>query len=68
MFVSVACNNIDQIKQLSLTNFQITDTKIHKGVKKRNLNTAAIDEENYLNEDNDLEYEELQKNLLRFVL
>lgn len=48
-------------------NFQITDTKIYKRVKTRNSNTATIDEENYFSSNGSGEYEDLQKNMLRFV-
>lgn len=46
---------------------QITDTNVHKGVKTRNVTTAAIDEERYLHSRDTMHYEELQKNMLKFV-
>ncbi|XP_025406452.1 uncharacterized protein LOC112680523 [Sipha flava] len=44
----------------------ITDTRIHKGVKTRNLNTATVDETNYMNSNDKVVYDELEKNMLRF--
>lgn len=47
---------------------QISDTKIHKGVKYRNIDTAEVKEEDILNSVDELRYKDLEEHMLRYVM